>query len=70
MARALLLWVIGVYRSTRSPLSPPRCRFEPTCSQYGYEAVDRYGAWRGGWMTLRRIARCHPFHQQEFDPVP
>lgn len=70
MARALALWAIRFYQRTRSPWGPPVCRYVPTCSEYGYEAISRHGVRKGGWLTLRRIAHCHPLHQQEFDPVP
>lgn len=53
--------------------APPCCRFIPTCSQYALEAVEKYGAWRGGWLALRRVLRCNPFHRQksiQYDPVP
>ncbi|RLB95232.1 MAG: membrane protein insertion efficiency factor YidD [Deltaproteobacteria bacterium] len=49
---------------------PPSCRFTPTCSQYAYEAVSRYGAVRGGLMAFKRLLRCHPFHPGGYDPVP
>jgi putative membrane protein insertion efficiency factor len=64
---ALIRW----YRRSVSPLSPPRCRFRPTCSQYAYEAINKYGALKGGWLALRRISRCHPFSKHDYyDPVP
>ena len=68
--KRLLLLLVHVYRSCISPLSPPSCRYYPTCSAYALEAIERYGAWRGGWMALRRILRCHPFHKGGYDPVP
>ena len=71
--KALLLWMIRFYRREISPLRPPCCRFIPTCSQYALEAVEKYGAWRGGWLALRRVLRCNPFHRQksiQYDPVP
>jgi uncharacterized protein len=69
MAR-LLLMVIRFYRKAISPFTPPSCRFMPTCSAYAEEAVGRHGAARGGWMALRRLARCHPWGGSGFDPVP
>lgn len=64
---ALIRW----YRRSVSPLSPPRCRFRPTCSQYAYEAINKYGAAKGGWLALRRLMRCNPFYKGDFfDPVP
>ena len=71
--RSLLLTLIRFYRQNISPLRPPCCRFIPTCSEYALEAVEKYGALKGGWLALRRVARCHPFHRQrsvEYDPVP
>ena len=66
----LMIALIGFYRSWLSPLLGPRCRFIPTCSAYGLEAIQRHGPWRGGWLTLRRICRCHPFTPCGCDPVP
>lgn len=68
--KRLLLLVIWFYRSCISPLTLPHCRYYPTCSAYAAEAIERYGARRGGWMALRRILRCHPFHKGGYDPVP
>ena len=69
MARVLLT-VIRVYRRWISPLTPPTCRFTPTCSSYAEEAVHAHGALRGGWLALRRLLRCHPFGGSGYDPVP
>ena len=69
----LLLKLIRSYQRNISPLRPPCCRFIPTCSAYALEAVEKYGALKGGWPALRRILRCHPFHRQrsiQYDPVP
>jgi hypothetical protein len=66
----LLLALITLYRRWISPLLGPRCRFIPSCSAYGLEAIERHGAWRGGWLTLRRLLRCHPFTPCGCDPVP
>ena len=69
----LLLKLIRSYQRNISPLRPPCCRFIPTCSAYALEAVEKYGALKGGWLALRRILRCHPFHRQrsnQYDPVP
>lgn len=71
--KKLLLFLIRFYRNQISPLRPPSCRFIPTCSAYAMEAVEKYGALKGGWLALRRILKCHPFHRQksiEYDPVP
>ncbi len=71
--KALLLWLIRAYRKHISPTRPSCCRFIPTCSQYALEAVEKYGAWKGGLLALRRILKCQPLHRQssiEYDPVP
>ena len=66
----VLLTLIDGYRQWISPLLGPRCRFIPSCSAYGLEAIRRHGALRGGWLTLRRLLRCHPFTPCGCDPVP
>lgn len=66
----VVLALIRLYQRFISPCLPPSCRFEPSCSQYGYQAIERYGVLRGGWLTLKRVARCHPFHPGGYDPVP
>ena len=68
--KRMLLLLIQFYRAAVSPLTLPTCRYHPTCSAYAMEAIERYGARRGGWMALRRILRCHPFHPGGYDPVP
>ncbi|MGK7873926.1 MAG: membrane protein insertion efficiency factor YidD [Xenococcaceae cyanobacterium] len=68
--KTVLIWLIRGYRSFVSPLFPPTCRFQPTCSQYALEAVERFGALRGSWLAIRRILRCHPFHPGGYDPIP
>jgi putative membrane protein insertion efficiency factor len=68
--RKLTLGAIRFYQRTISPFRPPACRYQPTCSEYGYEAIERFGVRRGGWLTLRRLSRCHPFHKGGYDPVP
>jgi uncharacterized protein len=70
MLSRALIGGIRFYRKWLSPLKPPVCRFHPTCSEYGLEAIQRYGAARGGWMLVRRLARCHPFCKGGWDPVP
>lgn len=66
----LLLGLIRTYQKYISPALPPSCRFQPTCSHYGYEAIRKYGVIKGGWLTIKRIGRCHPFHPGGYDPVP
>jgi putative membrane protein insertion efficiency factor len=66
----ILLGLIRLYRLTLSRVLPPTCRFYPSCSQYSYEAISRYGPWRGGWLAVKRVARCHPLNPGGFDPVP
>ncbi|NGP46038.1 membrane protein insertion efficiency factor YidD [Bacillaceae bacterium SIJ1] len=65
-----LLGVIRFYQRFISPLKPPTCRFYPTCSHYGLEAITKHGAARGFWLTVKRISRCHPFHPGGIDFVP
>jgi putative membrane protein insertion efficiency factor len=61
---------LRAYKRFLSPLLPPMCRFEPTCSVYTMQAVEKYGAARGVWLGMRRLARCHPFNPGGWDPVP
>ncbi len=68
--RHLLALLIRLYQWTLSPLLGPTCRFHPTCSRYALEALERYGALKGSWLTLRRLGRCHPWHPGGYDPVP
>lgn len=69
--RRLLLALIRFYRRHISPAFPGKCRFVPTCSEYAVEAIEKYGAWKGGWLTLWRLLRCNPFnHGNPYDPVP
>jgi len=68
--RRLLMGLVQAYRLCLSPWLPPRCRYLPTCSEYALEALARHGAWRGGWLAARRIARCHPWGGSGLDPVP
>ncbi|MGD9677749.1 MAG: membrane protein insertion efficiency factor YidD [Vulcanibacillus sp.] len=62
--------VIRFYQIFISPLKPPTCRFYPTCSHYGIEAIEVHGALKGGWLTVKRILKCHPLHPGGLDPVP
>ncbi|MEQ1533816.1 MAG: membrane protein insertion efficiency factor YidD [Sideroxydans sp.] len=69
MKRFFLKLVRG-YQRFISPMTPPSCRFSPTCSQYSYEAIEKYGAIKGLWMSIKRVGRCHPFNSGGYDPVP
>ncbi len=71
--KKLMLALIRFYRRFISPARPPCCRFMPTCSQYALEAIEKYGALKGGWLAFKRICCCHPFYhgkRQYYDPVP
>ncbi len=69
--KRILLAMIRFYRHKISPYTPSSCRFTPTCSQYAYEAITKYGAGKGSWLALKRLLRCHPFHKGDhYDPVP
>ena len=67
--KAILLKLIRFYQQAISPFFPARCRYIPTCSQYAMEAIEKYGALKGGWMAFKRILRCNPFHKGGYDPV-
>jgi uncharacterized protein len=67
--KKIVIGLIRFYQLFISPLFPPHCRFYPTCSQYALEAVKKYGVFRGGFMAIKRIAKCHPFHKGGYDPV-
>jgi putative membrane protein insertion efficiency factor len=69
MAKFVALKAIRVYQKAISPLLGSTCRYYPSCSQYAYEAIERYGLARGGWMAMARLSRCHPFHPGGYDPV-
>jgi putative membrane protein insertion efficiency factor len=62
--------LIKIYQLIISPLFPPSCRFVPTCSQYSLEALKKYGLLKGGWLTIKRIVKCHPWGGSGYDPVP
>ena len=66
----ILMGIIRFYQMTISRVMPPSCRFTPSCSHYGYAAIEKHGAIKGSWMAAKRISRCHPFHPGGYDPVP
>jgi uncharacterized protein len=68
--RYLFMGLIRLYQLTLSRALPPSCRFAPSCSHYGYEAFKKHGVLKGGWLTTKRIGRCHPLHPGGYDPVP
>ncbi|UCH78188.1 MAG: membrane protein insertion efficiency factor YidD [Candidatus Coatesbacteria bacterium] len=69
-ARVVFVGLIRAYQYTLGPLMPLSCRFEPSCSRYAVEAIQRHGPWRGVVLAARRLLRCHPFHPGGYDPVP
>ncbi|OQA39747.1 MAG: putative membrane protein insertion efficiency factor [Chloroflexi bacterium ADurb.Bin325] len=70
MVKSLFLMLIRFYRRWISPALPPSCRFYPSCSEYTYQAIEKYGALHGGWLGVRRIVRCNPWNPGGYDPVP
>lgn len=68
--KRVALGLIRFYQRFLSPLLPPSCRYVPSCSQYGYEAIAKHGFLKGGWFTVSRVLRCHPFAKGGYDPVP
>ncbi len=68
--RRVFLVILRGYKRFVSPLMPPSCRFYPTCSEYAYQAIERFGVLKGSWLALRRLSKCHPFHEGGVDPVP
>lgn len=68
--KKIIIFFIRAYQTLLSPLLPPSCRFYPTCSHYAAEAVGKFGAAAGVWLAIKRISKCHPFHQGGIDPVP
>nr|WP_181897701.1 membrane protein insertion efficiency factor YidD [Staphylococcus felis] len=70
MLKTVLIGLIRIYQRFISPLTPPSCRFYPTCSNYTLEAIRVHGAIKGTWLGVKRILKCHPFHKGGFDPVP
>ena len=70
MINTLLIKAIRLYQISISPIIPSSCRFYPTCSHYSMDAFKRYGIFKGFWLTLKRLFRCHPFHEGGYDPLP
>lgn len=66
----LLIFLVRFYQVVVSPLKPPTCRYTPTCSQYALEALKKYGAFKGGWLAIKRISSCHPWGGSGYDPIP
>jgi uncharacterized protein len=70
LMKTVALLLIRLYQNSVSRVIPPSCRFTPSCSHYGYEAIEKYGVLKGSWLAVRRIGRCHPFSPGGYDPVP
>ncbi len=70
MAGRFLIAILVVYKRFLSPMLGPRCRFVPSCSEYAMEAIGRFGAFKGSWLAMRRVGRCHPLNPGGYDPVP
>lgn len=70
MVKKVFLFLIRLYQLGISPYIGSHCRFTPTCSRYAYEAIQKYGALKGGYLAVRRLLKCHPFHEGGYDPVP
>ena len=68
--KKVLIALVKFYRSAISPYTKPSFRFSPTCSEYALEALEKYGALKGTWLTIKRLSKCHPFHKGGYDPVP
>ncbi len=68
--KKILIVMIRVYRKFISPVLPPSCRYQPTCSEYALDAIGKYGAGKGSYLAVRRVLRCHPFRPGGYDPVP
>lgn len=68
--KKLLIVLVKGYQAMVSPFLPSSCRHAPSCSEYAVEALSRHGAWRGSWLTIKRVSRCHPWHAGGYDPVP
>ena len=68
--KRIVVVLLKLYRALVSPYVPTTCRFYPSCSEYGVQALQKYGIFKGGWLTVKRIARCHPFNPGGYDPVP
>ena len=66
----LLIFIIRFYQAFVSPLLGAKCRYTPSCSEYGLQAIKKHGAWKGGWLTIKRFFSCHPWGKSGFDPVP
>lgn len=68
--KSILLFIVRGYQLLISPVLPPSCRFSPSCSQYSLEAISKYGALKGFWLTIKRVIRCNPWNPGGYDPVP